>query len=274
MLSKLKAIFKPSKNGMEGQPVNAGEPEQMTLQEEAWDLVKTVLLAVTIVLILRMVIFQTFNIPTGSMKPGLQVGDFIFVTKYEYGYSRASLIYPFTRMNWHGRIFGSSPKAGEVVVFKNSRVHNQDYIKRVIGVPGDEIRTINGELYINGERVQREYLDNDTSNCRYTRPGAARYIETLPNGVSYIVLECLANQNRLDNVGPFYVPKGHFFTMGDNRDDSLDSRTDNVGMVPLDQIVGKAHRIVFSVDGSNMHFWEIWKFPFAIRYSRIFDPIS
>ena len=243
----------------------------MTASEEAWDLAKTVFYAVAIALVLRIIFFQPFNIPSGSMKPELQVGDFLFVSKPTYGYSRASLVYPFTRMNIHGRILvGHMPERGEIVVFKNRKEGNKDYIKRIIGMPGDEIRMIGGRLHINGEPVEKEFAGMVAVSCGE----APSYRETLPNGVSYIVNECYGDRGQLDNVGPYKVPAGHYFMMGDNRDESQDSRVEYaVGYVPFEDFVGRAERIFFSVDGGEAHIWEIWKWPFAIRYGRIFDPV-
>ncbi len=267
----LKSLFGGDK-GVEGETIKVEVPK-MTAAEEAWDLAKTVFFAVAIALVLRIVIFQPFNIPSGSMKPNLLVGDFLVVSKPTFGYSRASLVYPFTRLPIHGRIFASEPTRGDVVVFKNRKDGNKDYIKRVIGLPGDEIRMIGGRLHINGEPVKKEKINDDGGDCGgYKGP---QYRETLPNGVSYIVQECNGDQSRLDNVGPYQVPAGHYFMMGDNRDQSQDSRvTSQVGYVPLEDIVGRAERLFFSVDGSRTHIWEIWEWPFAIRYGRIFAAVE
>lgn len=264
-------------NAGSGEKKEAAAQPPMTAVEEAWDLAKTVFYAVAIALVLRIVIFQPFNIPSGSMKPTLEVGDFLFVSKPTYGYSRASLVYPFTRMNMHGRILSShGPNRGEIVVFKARKDGNKDYIKRVIGLPGDEIRMIAGHLYINGEPVQKEFVgmfDADCDHFKHTQ--APRYRETLPNGVSYIVQECHGDEGNLDFVGPYRVPEGHYFMMGDNRDQSQDSRVESqVGYVALDDIVGRAERIFFSVDGDRAQFWEIWKWPFAVRYGRIFEQVK
>ena len=268
--------FGGSKDGADdGQPKPAAVA--MTPTEEAWDLAKTVFYAVAIALVLRIVIFQPFNIPSGSMKPTLEVGDFLFVSKPTYGYSRASLVYPFTRMNMHGRILsGRGPSRGEVVVFKDRKDGNKDYIKRVIGLPGDEIRMIGGQLHINGAAVEKEYIGMFDTDCDHLRHiQAPRYRETLPNGVAYVVQECHGDDNRLDAVGPYRVPEGHYFMMGDNRDQSQDSRVESqVGYVAADDIVGRAERIFFSVDGDRAAIWELWKWPFAIRYGRILDPVK
>ena len=247
----------------------------MTAAEEAWDLAKTVFIAVAIALVLRIVIFQPFNIPSGSMKPNLLVGDFLVVSKPTFGYSKASLVYPLTRMPVDGRILEfSKPHRGDIVVFKNEKDGNKDYIKRVIGLPGDKIQMIGGRLYINETPVQKEFVGNEDNVCGngYSAP---MYRETMDNGVSYIVQECYGDDGPLDNKGPYLVPKGHYFMMGDNRDQSQDSRVlEAVGYVPEDAIVGKAERLFFSVDGEKTKFWTVWKWPFAIRYGRIFDPVK
>ncbi len=249
------------------------ERPKMTVAEEAWDLAKTVVIAVAIALVLRIVIFQPFNIPSGSMKPNLLVGDFLIVSKSTFGYSRASLIYPMTRLPFHGRIFSGEPRRGDIVVFKNRKDGNKDYIKRVIGLPGDRIDMIGGRLHINGEAVPKEFVAMAENICD-GRPGPM-FEETLDNGVSYIVQECMGDQGGLDNKGPYLVPAGHFFMMGDNRDQSQDSRvTSQVGYVALEDIVGRAERLFFSVDGQKGEFWQVWKWPSAIRYGRLLDRVE
>ncbi len=254
----------------------AADKKEMTPAEEAWDLAKTVFYAVAIALVLRIVIFQPFNIPSGSMKPTLQVGDFLYVSKPTYGYSRASLIFPLTRINAHGRILSNKgPERGDIVVFKARRDGNKDYIKRVIGLPGDEIRMIGGVLHINGEPVKKEFIRLSDHSCdRYGADQAPLYRETLPNGVSYTVQECDENGGNLDHAGPYQVPTGYYFMMGDNRDQSQDSRTQAVSYVPAEDLVGRAERIFFSVDGERSALWQFWNWPFAIRYGRIFDPVK
>lgn len=265
------------------------DEKAMTPLEEAIDIGRTVLIAVAITLFVRFFFVQPFNIPSGSMKPTLLVGDFILVDKIEYGYSRASLIWPITRAPMHGRMFEGAPERGEIVVFKNSADGNKDYIKRVIGMPGDTVETIRGVLYINGQRAQRELVDGETV-CDRPTPAARLYRETLPDGgPSYIVQECGGDSQPYDNAGPFTVPEGYYFLMGDNRDNSADSRSMTVGyqpldsfdhrpaqahFVPLDQIVGRATRVAFSVDGHKAHIWEVWKWPTAIRYSRLLESVE
>ncbi len=271
MAFSLKKLF--GNKGIEGEAVPA--KQKLTAAEEVWDLAKTILIAVAIALVLRMVVFQPFNIPSGSMRPNLLVGDFLVVSKPTFGYSRASLIYPFTRMDIHGRVFASEPKRGDIVVFKNRKDGNKDYIKRVIGMPGDTVQMKDGRLLINGKPVQKEFLGMQDVICDDQPVPAPTYRETLPNGVSYLVQECAGDDGPLDNVGPYQVPMGRFFMMGDNRDHSQDSRvTSQVGYVPLEDIVGRAERLFFSVDGHKAKIWELWKWPFAIRYGRILDKVE
>lgn len=259
------------KKGIEGEALP--EKRKMTAAEEAWDLAKTVVIAVAIALVLRIVIFQPFNIPSGSMKPNLLIGDFLIVSKPTFGYSRASLVYPMTRLPIEGRIFSGEPERGDVVVFKNRKDGNKDYIKRVIGLPGDRIDVIEGHLHINDEPVRKDFLGVVDGICD-GRPGPT-YRETLDNGVSYVVQECAGDEGSLDNKYGYIVPAGHYFMMGDNRDQSQDSRViAQVGYVPLDDIVGRAERLFFSVNGEEAQFWEIWRWPFAIRYGRILDPVE
>ncbi|PQA86444.1 signal peptidase I [Hyphococcus luteus] len=248
----------------------------MTAAEEAWDLAKTVLFAVAIALVLRIIIFQPFNIPSGSMKPTLLVGDFLVVSKPTFGYSKASLVYPLTRLPVDGRILAfGKPKRGDVVVFKNRKDGNKDYIKRVIGLPGDKIQVLGGRLHINDKPVKKELVAAEVSDVCGPGWGAPEYRETLDNGVSYIVQECAGDDGPLDNTSAYHVPAGHYFMMGDNRDQSQDSRViSQVGYVPQDALVGRAERLFFSVDGQETRLWTPWKWPFAVRYGRIFDPVK
>lgn len=236
---------------------------------------RTIIYALLIAFFVRTLAYQPFNIPSGSMKPNLLVGDFLFVSKPTYGYSRASLVWPLTRLPIEGRLFSNGPERGDVVVFKNRKDGNKDYIKRVIGLPGDEIRVIEGHLYINGVAVKKEFAGMMWTSCDGRPAEVPSYRETLDNGVSYIVEECHGDRGMLDNAGPYPVPAGHYFMMGDNRDQSQDSRViAAVGYVPIDDIVGKAERLFFSVNGEKAHIWEIWKWPFAVRYGRILHPIK
>jgi signal peptidase I len=234
------------------------------------DTVKTVVYAVLIALAVRTFAYEPFNIPSGSMVPTLLVGDYLFVSKFSYGYSRYSL--PLGLPLIPGRIFFTPPKRGDVAVFKLPKDNSTDYIKRVIGLPGDRIQMRGGILYINDKPVKREriqdYVYGDGPNARHL----AQYIETLPNGVRHHIIE-MGDNEPLDNTPVYIVPPGHYFMMGDNRDNSLDSRVPNaVGFVPAQNFVGRAEFLFFSIKPST-HWWEIWEWPFAIRFDRPFHGI-
>tara|TARA_B100001540_G_C15688216_1_gene588043 strand:- start:322 stop:1047 length:726 start_codon:yes stop_codon:yes gene_type:complete len=230
---------------------------------------KSIILAVFIALLIRSFIAEPFNIPSGSMKPNLLVGDFIFVSKWSYGYSRHSL--PFSIPLIPKRIFSNIPKRGDVVVFKTPQDNRTDYIKRVIGLPGDKIKIVNGEIILNDSNIIRkkmnDFIDNDDqSSMKRVR----RYKEYIDN-LNFNILDIMDN-GIVDNTETFIVPEGHFFVMGDNRDNSQDSRFKTIGYIPFDNLVGKARFIFFSLE--NSRFLEIWKWPMAIRGSRIFKTIQ
>lgn len=232
---------------------------------------RTVVYAGLIAVFIRTVAYEPFNIPSSSMVPTLLIGDYLFVSKFSYGYSHHSL--PFSPRLFSGRLFERAPERGDVVVFKFPRDNKTDYIKRIVGLPGDRIQMIGGSLHINGALVKRqrlgEFIDYDTAGngIRLTR-----YMETLPNGKSYVIVEA-TDAGLYDNTGVYVVPAGHYFGMGDNRDNSSDSRVLlQVGYIPAENLVGRAEILFFSSDGSAK-VWEIWKWPSAIRFSRLFQPI-
>lgn len=210
-------------------------------------------------LFIRSFLFQPFNIPSASMRPTLLVGDYVFVSKYAYGYGPFSLPYSLSLAS--GRVFGAAPVSGDVVVFRVPK-DRVDYVKRVVGLPGDRVQMKEGELFINDVSVKRERLsdvEGQDACGSLTHSQVTRWRETLPNGVSYETLDCLENSS-LDNTGVFTVPDGHFFALGDNRDNSVDSRMPSVGYIPFDNLIGRVGLIFFSrEDGA----------PADVRFNRI-----
>jgi signal peptidase I len=234
---------------------------------------KTAIIAILLALAIRTFLFEPFNIPSGSMKPTLQVGDYLFVNKYTYGYSKHS--FPFSMGPFEGREFARAPERGDIIVFKlptNTRV---DYIKRVIGLPGDRIQVIDGRLYINRQIVEREVVGLRRIAEGYGKPAMmTEYIETLPDGTMHRILEEGDNRD-LDNTDEYVVPEAHYFVMGDNRDNSQDSRVSSlVGYVPFENVVGRASFLFFSIDTMESSWVKPWTWPGAIRWDRLFDDLS
>jgi signal peptidase I len=233
--------------------------------------IKTIFYALIIALVIRSLIFQPFYIPSSSMEPTLLVGDRLFVSKYSYGYSKHS--FPFSPPILNKRIIKKKPIRGDVIVFKTPADNRTDYIKRLIGLPGDSIQIINGDLYINNNRVNKVKINNSkTINCGSVEINVNAFKETLPNGVSY---EAVYNKKgTMMNTDPYKVPKNHYFLMGDNRDCSKDSRfLGSVGYVGFNNFVGKANVIFFSNDTKKGSFLKFWKWHKSFRFERFFKNI-
>jgi signal peptidase I len=242
-----------------------------------WETVKTVVYALLIAGIFRTLFFQPFWIPSGSMKDTLLIGDFLFVNKMAYGYSRHSC--PFSMCPFSGRIFGSDPERGDVVVFRHP-VNGQDFIKRVIGLPGDRVQMRDGVLFLNGapmpiapeppfeEVYERQGPAGHLPRCSNAPVGQGgtcvkeRFTETLTGGVSHSILN-IEDGSRGDNTPEYVVPDGHAFVMGDNRDNSVDSRfpqsIGGVGFVPYENLLGRADRVMFSSAGERMVYFWTWR---------------
>lgn len=250
----------------------AEKQPHLSAKEEVSEFAKTALIAIILAVLIRTFLYEPFNIPSGSMKPTLEIGDYLFVHKPSYGYSRYS--FPFGFAPIKGRVWADAPERGDIIVFKLPSDPSIDYIKRVIGMPGDTVQVRNGRLYINGELVERRLTSTKRVSDPYRGSVVMKeYLEILPGGARHAIYEEDDNQP-LDDTPLYTVPDGHYFMMGDNRDNSQDSRvTSLVGPVPYENLVGKADFIFFSTDGSASIF-EFWKWPSAIRYERFFKDLN
>lgn len=272
-----------TKTGDVEKPAEKGKKEKGAFSE----FVSTIVVAVLIALGFRTVAYEPFNIPSGSMYPTLWIGDYLLVSKFSYGYSQHSL--PMSIIPFKGRVFESEVTRGDVAVFKRPADNKTDFIKRIVGLPGDKIEMIDGALYINDQPVKREQIQDFTmgesgiegSNLTYRQMR-----ETLPNGASYNTLDCAyfpgaqdCMASGADDAGPFLVPEGNYFAMGDNRDNSADSRfptQTGVGFLPAENLVGRADILFFSTCGQycDAPLWKPWNWFGAIRYSRFFNLIG
>lgn len=236
-------------------------------QPETWgSFTKTLVVAIVCATIVRSFLYEPFHIPSSSMKSNLLIGDYIFVSKFSYGYSKYSL--PFAPNLFVGRVFESKPKRGDVVVFRLPSNPTINYIKRLIGLPGDKIQVADGQVFINEKPVAKEYLDDFFDEDSKTN--IKRFVETLPEGKKITTLD--QSETPQDNTGVYIVPEGHYFMMGDNRDNSQDSRFLNaVGYVPEENLVGNAKLIFFS---DELPFWQFWSWHKSVRWGRIFHSIN
>jgi len=249
--------------------------EDQKHKDTLWENVKALFYAIVLAVLIRTVWLQPFHIPSGSMIPSLLIGDNIFVSKTAYGYSRYSIPFGGDINYFSGRIWGAEPKVGDVVVFRSVIEPNTDYIKRVVGLPGDTIQMKEGILYVNDVPCPVEPDGEATAvNDDGRVLKAPQFIETLPSGVKHLIIKQIPfGKGEYDNTPVYHVPPGCYFMMGDNRDGSSDSRAQGVvGYIPYEYLVGRASFIFFST-GGHIAFWEVWKWPFTANYSRILNGI-
>ncbi|RAK50930.1 signal peptidase I [Phenylobacterium deserti] len=253
----------------------AHTPEKSGAVSEFIEIIKTVVYALLIALVLRVLFFQPFTIPSASMEPNLYEGDYIIVSKFSYGYSRHSI--PFSPPIFEGRVMDRPARRGDMVVFKLPRDGRTDYVKRVIGLPGDKIQMRGGLLYINDQQVKRDFTGTEREDSGY---GFVRdvqhYRETLPDGRTFDTSD-FGTDGELDNTDAFVVPQGHYFMMGDNRDNSMDSRVPpeagGVGFVPEANLVGRAQIILLSWN-QGASILKPWTWVMQARPSRFFHVLK
>ncbi len=236
------------------------------------DNVKTLFYALIIAIIIRSLLIQPFYIPSSSMEMNLLVGDRLFVTKYSYGYSKHS--FPFSPPIFKDRILESNPQRGDIIVFKTPSDNRTDYIKRLIGLPGDSVQFINGNLYINNKQTLVTLINNNKKlYCGSQQINVSIFEEKLPNNKSYFV--SYRNDVSYQNSDKFIVPNNHYFFLGDNRDCSKDSRfLSEVGYVHKNNLVGKAQLLFFSSNSRKGSIFQFWKWPNIIRYDRFFKKLN
>tara|TARA_B100001250_G_scaffold413675_1_gene448594 strand:+ start:1690 stop:2424 length:735 start_codon:yes stop_codon:yes gene_type:complete len=236
------------------------------------DNIKTLFYALVIAIIIRSLLIQPFYIPSSSMEINLLVGDRLFVTKYSYGYSKHS--FPFSPPIFKDRILDNEPERGDIIVFKTPSDNRTDYIKRLIGLPGDAIQFIDGNLYINNKQTLVTLVNNNENlYCGSRKINVSIFKEKLPNNKSYLV--SYRNDVSYQNSDKFIVPNNHYFFLGDNRDCSKDSRfLSDVGYVHKNNLVGKAQLLFFSSDNRVGSIFQIWKWPNIIRYDRFFKKLN
>lgn len=239
-------------------------------KNETVETLKAIGVAVVIFLAFRILAFQPFTIPSASMEPQLLVGDYVIVSKYPYGWSRHSI--PFSPPLFQGRVFGREPNRGEVIVFKLPRDGRTDFIKRLIGLPGDRIQVRDGVVFVNGAAVPRTPLPPELVRTEWGEMEFGRFRETLPNGKSYITYDRPDREPETNDTGVYVVPEGHYFFLGDNREDSRDSRLPKevgVGFVPAENLVGRAELVLLSWN-EEASIWKPWTWFTEFRLDRSF----
>ncbi|HEY0919683.1 signal peptidase I [Devosia sp.] len=249
---------------------SVSKADKKARKSELRETIVVIVEALLIALVFRTFLYQPFSIPTGSMQSTLMIGDYFLASKFTWGFGKYSFPLP---LPFNGRLLAfGEPQRGEIAVFRNE-ITGEDYIKRVIGLPGDTIRMQQGRLYINGAVVPREQIGTaeDADSTGRTVPVTV-YRETLPGGVTHIIQE-ISDNEYLDNTSEYRVPAGHYFMMGDNRDRSADSRVLNqVGYVPFGNFIGKAEVRFFSIR-NNIAPWLLWEWPANVRWDRMFQPV-